>query len=441
MVSYASVLSRPSLVQWSRFAGSRTPSRVLVNHSVRLLSTTQYRSNQNVKSPVSIFVDSIKRQVKENQEFKENIKLLQDEGSKISESDAVKRARDAFDKANKTTSVQSAKIREAAEKLGGSVHGVYKDISETEAAKISKKAVKKTATAVSSTVSAATEPIRQTKTYKHVSKEVRHIVDEGSSQYGGYRVKEERRRLKEEWEKDPRRRTVRRVAANPEAGASVVVHKDSKWKASWDNFKENNPVMQGLFRARQSYDESENPLISFTRSITDKLGSLFSESESAQALRVFKQTLDPAFNVDQFLREAREYIIPEVIDAYLHSDVDTLKEWCSEATFNVLSAGIQAQVQQGLISDSKILDLRRVELVTAKLLDDEIPVIVLSFNTQEVMLFRDRTTGEIVLGKEDHIELVSYAMVLTKDPEDLTNPVTSGWKVLEMAKQFSRPTW
>ncbi|KAJ1922734.1 protein translocase subunit [Tieghemiomyces parasiticus] len=412
---------------------------------MRHLSHTRPTLNRDMRSPVSIFIESIKRQVKQNNEFKDNIKLLQDEKSKIAESEAMKRAREAFSKANEKTSEHSEKIKKVAEKVGQSVSETYKDISETEAAKLSKAAVHKTAKVVSSTVSAATEPIRKTETYQHVSEEVKTLVDEGTSQYGGYRTKEEREKLRQKWAKDPRRKAAQRVAANPEAGSSVVMHKDSKWKTSWDSFKENSPVMQGLFRVRQNYDESENPLISFTRSITERVGdtftSIFSESESAQALRLFKQTLDPSFNTDQFLHEAREFIIPEVIDAYLHSDVDALKQWCSEATFNVLSAGIQAQIAQGLVSDSRVLDIRRVDMVTAKVLENDVPVIVLSFNTQEVMVFRNRVSREIVFGKEDHIELVAYAMVLTKDPDDLANPVTNGWKVLEMAKQFSRPTW
>lgn len=41
--------------------------------------------------------------------------------------------------------------------------------------------------------------------------------------------------------------------------------------------------------------------------------------------------IDPSFNMDKFLREARTYIIPEVMEAYLKGDVESLKMWCSEA--------------------------------------------------------------------------------------------------------------
>lgn len=59
-------------------------------------------------------------------------------------------------------------------------------------------------------------------------------------------------------------------------------------------------------------------------------GSIFEESEQAQTVRAL-QMIDPSFNMDKFLREARTYIIPEVMEAYLKGDVESLKMWCSEA--------------------------------------------------------------------------------------------------------------
>ena len=38
--------------------------------------------------------------------------------------------------------------------------------------------------------------------------------------------------------------------------------------------------------------------------------------------------------------------------------------------------------------------------MSAKLLENDIPVIVVSFNTQEIVLFRNKKTGELVHGKE-----------------------------------------
>ena len=37
------------------------------------------------------------------------------------------------------------------------------------------------------------------------------------------------------------------------------------------------------------------------------------------------------FDRESFERELREYIVPEVVDAYLSADKPALMKWCSEA--------------------------------------------------------------------------------------------------------------
>ena len=81
---------------------------------------------------------------------------------------------------------------------------------------------------------------------------------------------------------------------------------------------------------RQAYDESENPVVSTVRSVTDTIGSWFDENETAQVMRLMK-SMDPAFNREGFERDLREYIVPEVVDAYLSADQEALKAWCGEA--------------------------------------------------------------------------------------------------------------
>lgn len=41
--------------------------------------------------------------------------------------------------------------------------------------------------------------------------------------------------------------------------------------------------------------------------------------------------LDGDFTTEGFLRELREYIVPELVDAYVNCDQVVLKQWCSEA--------------------------------------------------------------------------------------------------------------
>ena len=66
------------------------------------------------------------------------------------------------------------------------------------------------------------------------------------------------------------------------------------------------------------------------RSVTETIGSWFDENESAQVTRLMR-AMDPTFTRESFERELREYIVPEVVDAYLSADQEALKAWCGEA--------------------------------------------------------------------------------------------------------------
>lgn len=110
----------------------------------------------------------------------------------------------------------------------------------------------------------------------------------------------------------------------------MVLHKDSPRQEAWNRLKETNPLFRTLSSWRQSYDESDNPVVSSVRSVTQTIGSWFDENESAQVQRLMKN-MDPTFNMEYFERELREYIVPEVVDAYLSADQEALKAWCGEA--------------------------------------------------------------------------------------------------------------
>lgn len=71
-------------------------------------------------------------------------------------------------------------------------------------------------------------------------------------------------------------------------------------------------------------------MVSSLRSVTSTVASWFDENETARVLRSMK-ILDPSFSMESFERELREYIVPEVVDAYLSADNEALKAWCSEA--------------------------------------------------------------------------------------------------------------
>jgi len=218
------------------------------------------------------------------------------------------------------------------------------------------------------------------------------------------------------------------------AGTNVTVHKDAAWKESWNSFKENSKLMQGLFNMKNTYDESENPLISTARSISDRVAGFFAENETAMVIKKFRE-IDPSFQLEPFLRDMREYILPEVLDAYVKGDVETLKLWLSAAQFQVYSALMEQYTKAGLKSDGRILDIRHVDILNARLLEPgDIPVFIITCRTQEVHVYRNKKTNELAAGMEDKVQLVTYAIGVTRLPEEVNNPETRGWRMIELQK-------
>lgn len=192
--------------------------------------------------------------------------------------------------------------------------------------------------------------------------------------------------------------------------------------------------MQQLFTLKNTYNESENPFISTARGISDRVAGFFAENETAMVIKKIRE-MDPNFQIEPFLREMREYILPEVLDAYVKGDVETLKLWLSDAQFHVYAALAQQYNTAGLRSDGRIVDIRHVDILNARMLDPgDIPVFVITCRTQEVHVYRNKKTNELAAGMEDKVQLVTYAIGVTRIPEDVNNPETRGWRMIELQK-------
>ena len=76
--------------------------------------------------------------------------------------------------------------------------------------------------------------------------------------------------------------------------------------------------------------------------------------------------------------------------------------------------------------------LNVLQVSTGKILENNVPVFVITFATQEMLIFRNAKTGEIVVGAEDRVEQCHYAAVVTRLEEELDNELTGGWKVIEV---------
>ncbi|KAI5454953.1 protein translocase subunit [Naganishia albida] len=394
------------------------------------------QGSQLPQSPFKVFVQTLKEELQKNRELQDNVKQLQGDVDKLADSEAMKKAREAYEKARLRSSLENNprlkaaadEMKKAGLKISDGVAEAMKAVEESELMRN----IAKASAAVSSGVSSATAPVRNTEAYKALAESVTEVLEE-SSRYGGYEEKEERRRRREIRRQKAGLEGRKRMAANAEAGEALVLS-DKQEKESWtEKLKQNPRVADWIDR----YQESESPLVSTVRSVTSTVGGWFDENETAKVIRMIR-ALDPDFKMDTFQKELREYIIPEVVDAYLGADKETLKMWCGEATYNVLWATMSQYVKKGLVSDSKVLDIRQVEISQGKILENDIPVFLVTFATQEVLCFRNAKSGEVVVGNPTAVEQCRYAAVLKLEESELDNPETGGWKIVEMARRGSR---
>lgn len=173
--------------------------------------------------------------------------------------------------------------------------------------------------------------------------------------------------------------------------------------------------MQGAFNAkeriREQIDESNNPVINMFRNIYDRF---FAENEMAMVVREIREE-EPYFRISEFLQQVEHKFIPNLLGAYLCSDRDLLKAGCTDDAYAMLNASIRERDAEGIVMDTNILDIGDVELTAGRLLEDS-PVLIVSFNTQQINCLRDRA-GNVLEGQEDDIRAVYYAWAFVKEAE------------------------
>ncbi len=406
------------------------------NLQKNLFHTTCFK-NSNQKTPFKVFIDTFKSEIKKSEDLQSNIKALQDSTDKMVESDAYKKAKEAYETAKKGTTVTG----EVLKKTGHVVGNVAINAWDSPVGRGTRHVVSATADVVDK----ATEPIRETKIYK----DVKEVIDDGdSSNYGGFLTKEQRRLKREKLMKQKLEYELksgirsRPVQEDLEAGSNIVVHATAKSKEpgikeKWDSFKTTTETGRKIGDLKMKFEESENGLISSIRFIGEKINWFFKETEAARVSRTFKE-IDPTFNMEEFRKEVRDYIVPEILDAYIKGDRKVLQTWLSEAPFNIWSANAKDYITRGLVSAGRILDIRGVDIITAKILEPNTPVFVIGCRAQEIHLFKDAKTLEVKAGREDEVMMSTYAMVLTRVPEEMSSEETRGWRILELARGQSR---
>ncbi|ODV58783.1 protein translocase subunit TIM44 [Ascoidea rubescens DSM 1968] len=411
------------------YQSTKDKSNTQQNQNQNQNKTHNSNSNAPPQSPISVFFQTFKQEWAKNEQLKDDIKALQDETGRMSESEAFKKAREALEKAQKGTTVVGKTLKKTGEVVGDAAVKAW----ESEAGKTTRKVVSKTAKAIDDTI----EPVRQTKIYKDVSE----VIDDGdSSAYGGFIDKKHRREKREMDFKSGKKHLP--IKSKDDVGNALV---NTDYKVStptfgekWENFKITSPVGKVIADLRLRWDESDNGLVSIVRTIFEKISGFFTENENARVIKSFR-LMDPTFKIEEFQKNLREYVLPEILDAYVKGDEKVLKTWLSEAPFNVWNASTKQYKEKGSYSDGRVLDIRGVDIVSAKLLPPaNVPCFVVGCRAQEIHLFKDIKTNEVTAGTESNIQLSTYAIVFTRLPENMDDKETEGWKVLEFVRAGSR---
>lgn len=139
------------------------------------------------KSPWQVFTETLQTEFKASKEWNESTKALAAGAQQFTENESVRRAREAYESTTGAVSSTTAKV------LKGTAGAVGKGAAWTwDTAAV--KGVRTTVNATASVIEKGTRPIRETEAYKNV----KNVIDDGSSsRYGGWVEKEERKKARE----------------------------------------------------------------------------------------------------------------------------------------------------------------------------------------------------------------------------------------------------
>jgi len=371
------------------------------------------------------FSNSLKRQSKENKEFRESVDYFSKKADVISKTAPVKLVK-------ATTRKTKAKIQNTKK----NVH----DYIESESVQQNFKKMQENCERFGNTILKISHPFVDnpiTRSIHYIS----NIITSTSTtaRYNEFLTKEEREVLFKKKLATQKYSKIKYMESNENAGSALVLYKMPFFQRIKYNFKNNSTFAQKYGQFKNYLDDQDGPLMDSFRNIAGRLQGMLEESEMSKTVKRFT-SVHPGFSIEKFIKDCQMLYLPEVLDAYLTGDVETVKKWCGEVTFNVLNAGLEAQKAQGLTTKCKLIELRNLELNQAKFLENDTPVLVLSFNTQEILAFSDKE-GKVVVGKEDNIQHCIYAVVFSKsqfvDPKRKIDPRTEGWIIIDLAKQQS----
>ncbi|XP_063608061.1 mitochondrial import inner membrane translocase subunit TIM44-like [Penaeus indicus] len=409
----------------------------LSNHPLKRF----YSATPPPQRPPTFFgkiIENLREEMSRNQKMKESLKEFRKDMEKLEKSEALQKAREKYQSVEEETAEGSKKAKQQLEFLK---KRVSETVEEAQKAEILQKASKMTEEAtrqaqkVGQTISQKGEELSKTQTFKTISetaKAVKEEIDHSTFGGAGARVYRAPRVLRKRVERDPEAEQ-RIIQANTEA-SGMVLHKDSQFAQSWQNFKDNNQYVNRLLVWKTKLDESDNPVVRASMLVKDKVselfGGVFQRTELSEALTEICK-MDPTFDKERFLLECEYDMIPNVLEAMIRPDLEVLKDWCYERAFSVLATPVKQAYQLGFKFDSKVLDVDNVDLVMGKVMDEG-PVLAISFQSQQIMCLRNQK-GEVVEGDPSKVLRVQYVWVLCRDQTELDS--RAAWRILDLSAQ------
>ncbi|EEC18677.1 mitochondrial import inner membrane translocase, subunit TIM44, putative [Ixodes scapularis] len=380
--------------------------------------------------------ENIKQEMVQSKEMKESLKKFREEAAKLEQSEALRSARQKYENIEAETAKGSQQIKEQLESLKEKIREGIEEAQKSEIGKMSREFTEelaKSAKTAAETLAKQGDQLGKSGAFQAVSSGIKAVKTEiDVSTIPGARVYRAPEKLRKRSESSSASAAEPREVSPNEEATGIELHKDSRWYQSWQNFRENNPYVHKFFDLKTQYDESDNPLVRASRTLTDKVsdifGGLFQKTELSEVLTEICK-MDPAFDKNEFLRQCETDIIPNVLEAIVRGDLEILRDWCHDAPFNVLSTPIKQAAQLGYRFDSKVLDVTNVDLAMGKIMEQG-PVLIITFQSQQIMVVRN-AKGDVVEGDPEKIMRMHYAWVLCRDQNEL-DP-RAAWKLMDLS--------
>ena len=273
------------------------------------------------------FIDNVKKEAKKDSEFQSGLEVMEQQVSGIKESKVMKEIR----KVTNTEAIKNAD--KAFRQKRGRVGEKVMDALTVDPNSVTYKTAKRVA--------------ESKVTQKIVEKAQDVLGIDGNESFGGFYNRDLRDRIKAERRekfqlqleaKQRQEELLLKAASDAEngaaaaAGPSALVHVKTpkKWTAAMQDMWESSVVGRTLSDMSESYQTSNNVLIYYSRVLTDNLKGVFSENEEGQIQRLLLK-YEPTFDEEAFVKECKDFIIPEVIEAVSSMHLPSLHHWFGEA--------------------------------------------------------------------------------------------------------------